>query len=285
MNDLLVHDTTKLQIDSITSSKNLNAVGLEGDYGSGKSLLALQIASEILEVSKISDYPYLLQIDCQENSGIETSRNIKEFLSLKVPSDKSFNRCIILNYIENLSDEAQNALLKTLEEPPAKTFIIVTTNSKSQVRPTITSRVQWVVVLPVTREVLNESFAGKHSEEELNYAFAISKGNYVSFTKSLSSEDASKTDYIDLAKKILSYSRFEKMCEVDKLIKNKDISTTELLGAMTQILRAVLMRSIKNKNADSKQIVAKIEKINNAQNDLAKNANEKLVISGLFYHL
>lgn len=285
MSNLLLHDTTKLQIGSIISSKNLNAVGLEGDYGSGKSQIALKIAGEILEVSKISEYPYLLQIDCREDSGIETSRNIKEFLNLKVPSNKSFNRCIILNYIENLTDEAQNALLKTLEEPPAKTFIIVTTSSKSLVKPTIKSRIQWVVVLPLPRETLYDSFADKHSEEELNYAYAISKGNYVSFLKSLSPADESKTDYIDLAKKILSYPRFEKMCEVDKLVKDKNISVTELLSAMIQILRAVMVRSIKNQNTDSKQIIEKIEKINNAQNDLAKNANEKLVISRLFYHL
>lgn len=286
MNNFLVHETTQLQIDSIISSKNLNAVGLEGDSGSGKSILALEIAGKVLDVPNALEYPYLIQVDCKDNSGIETSRNIKKFLNLKVPSEKEFNRCLILHNIENLTDEAQNALLKTLEEPPAKTFIIVTTNSKNLCKPTITSRIQWVSVLPIQRKKLEEVFANKYSTDEFNFALAVSKGNFAAFRDTLDGpQDNSKKDYIALAKKILSSTRFEKMCEVDKLVKDKDLSVNEVLSALNQILRAVLLKSVKQDKNNSPQILRKIELVNEAQNDLAKNVNEKLVVSKLFYHL
>lgn len=61
-------------------------------------------------------------------------------------------KVFIVREAERLNDAAQNCLLKTLEEPPARTFIILLTNSLDRLLPTTRSRCQQVIfqTLPTT---------------------------------------------------------------------------------------------------------------------------------------
>lgn len=73
-----------------------------------------------------------------EKLGIEQSRKIKDFLSLKPYQGKS--QAIVILTAENLTDPAQNALLKTLEEPSQDVTIILGVGAEDQLLPTIVSR-------------------------------------------------------------------------------------------------------------------------------------------------
>ncbi len=70
--------------------------------------------------------------------GIEKIREIQHFLILK--SYNSPNRAIIVPNFDKATHQAQNAFLKTLEEPPANTYIILTTTNVDLILPTIVSR-------------------------------------------------------------------------------------------------------------------------------------------------
>lgn len=72
-----------------------------------------------------------------ENPGIDTIRLIKHSLILKSTSS---SRAIILKNFDKSTIEAQNALLKTLEEPPLLTYIFLLAASVSSILPTILSR-------------------------------------------------------------------------------------------------------------------------------------------------
>lgn len=74
----------------------------------------------------------------EENHGIEAVREILQSLSRK-PFQSRLNTVIILE-ADNLTIEAQNALLKALEEPPEHSQIILTAKSRDKLLPTITSR-------------------------------------------------------------------------------------------------------------------------------------------------
>ena len=50
----------------------------------------------------------------------------------------------IINYADRLNDQASNALLKSLEEPPEKTLILLVTQSPQELLPTVRSRCQWI---------------------------------------------------------------------------------------------------------------------------------------------
>lgn len=79
--------------------------------------------------------------------GIETIKLLQEKIFLK--PIKSANKMVIIEDAQLLTPEAQNALLKVLEEPPANTYIILGSVSKDSLLPTILSRCQ---VIPLEEE-------------------------------------------------------------------------------------------------------------------------------------
>src|SRR3989338_8038200 len=83
----------------------------------------------------------LIEIDAASNRGIDDIRALREgtrFSSMNAGKYKVY----IIDECHQLSKEASNALLKTLEEPPAKTLFILATTEPHKVLPTIVSRVQ-----------------------------------------------------------------------------------------------------------------------------------------------
>jgi len=83
-----------------------------------------------------------LTLETEVDAGIEAVRKILENLSRK-PFNSSFTSVIVLE-AQNLTIEAQSALLKTLEEPAASNQIILTCPSPYSVLPTISSRCQQI---------------------------------------------------------------------------------------------------------------------------------------------
>ena len=92
------------------------------------------------EVGLKNPHPDLLYFDLDSKLGIAEARKIKEFFSLKPYSGKG--RAVILEDATNLTPEAQNALLKTLEELPENALFILCANSDAHLLPTVLSRCQ-----------------------------------------------------------------------------------------------------------------------------------------------
>lgn len=92
----------------------------------------------ILEGSNISKTnPDLLILE-DEKIGIAQIKQLIKHLSTK-PFGKTAKSAIILNG-NSISPDAQNALLKTLEEPPVESIILIGVNSESKLLPTVLSR-------------------------------------------------------------------------------------------------------------------------------------------------
>lgn len=69
-------------------------------------------------------------------------RALIEFFQLKVPGRATIRRAAIIEQADAMTREAQNALLKILEEPPADSVLILTAINPQDLLPTIRSRVQ-----------------------------------------------------------------------------------------------------------------------------------------------
>lgn len=76
--------------------------------------------------------------------GIEEIKNLQKKLFLK--PIKSSTKAIVIQDAQLLTTEAQNALLKSLEEPPEHTIIILSSDSKEPLLPTILSRCQIIEI-------------------------------------------------------------------------------------------------------------------------------------------
>lgn len=87
-------------------------------------------------------HPDLKWFEAEDKLGIGEARQIKEFLSLRPYQGKG--QAVVILAAENLTTEAQNALLKTLEEPLGETTFILGVASEDQLLTTILSRAQVV---------------------------------------------------------------------------------------------------------------------------------------------
>ncbi len=82
----------------------------------------------------------ILEIDGASNRGIDEIRNLRE--NIKFAPSKGKLKIYIIDEVHMLTQEAFNALLKTLEEPPAHVKFIFATTAPHKVPPTILSRCQ-----------------------------------------------------------------------------------------------------------------------------------------------
>lgn len=109
-----------------------------------------------------ANHPDLLYFRAGEKFGIAESKKIKEFFSLKPYSAKG--RVVVIENASVLTIEAQNALLKTIEELPKETVLILGTPSDANLLPTIISRCQVIKV----QSVLQTAFGGTKLKVQSN---------------------------------------------------------------------------------------------------------------------
>jgi len=110
---------------------------------------------EILQDIKIIDIAFMKMLDPDasgDSIGIDAAREVKTFLWQK--PNTSARRTLIIDNAELLTTEAQNALLKITEEPPASSLLILITSDIESVLPTIVSRLPKIYFGAVTQAVI-----------------------------------------------------------------------------------------------------------------------------------
>lgn len=95
----------------------------------------------------------------KEKLGVEQVKKIREFLSIK--PYRAENKWVVLVSAGNLSVDAQNALLKTLEEPAEFAKIILGVNKEDDLLPTVRSRCEVVWAESLESEVGSRVFSGE----------------------------------------------------------------------------------------------------------------------------
>lgn len=111
------------------------------------------------------NHPDLLYFQKGEKLGIEQARKIKEFLSIKPFKAKGSG--VVLEDASVLTHEAQNALLKTLEELPEKTLLLLGAENEHTFLPTVLSRCEIVIPNP-TKNPDSSSLPDNDIERLLN---------------------------------------------------------------------------------------------------------------------
>ena len=87
-----------------------------------------------------SNHPDIIEIDAASNNGVDEVRDLIE--KVKYAPIKGTKKIYIIDEVHMMSSSAFNALLKTLEEPPAHIIFILATTEPQKVLPTIISRCQ-----------------------------------------------------------------------------------------------------------------------------------------------
>jgi DNA polymerase-3 subunit delta' len=76
-------------------------------------------------------------------------------------------RVFVIEDAEAMADESQNALLRTLEEPPEFAHLLLLSSEPEGLRPTVTSRCQWVRFAALTPEAIEEALRGLTPEGQV----------------------------------------------------------------------------------------------------------------------
>lgn len=110
---------------------------ISADFDSQKEE-ALNILSD-LKITQ--NHPDLFWLEAEGKSlGVEETKKIREHLSFKPHSAEG--KVVVIIGADKLTPDAQNSLLKTLEEPPESATLILTAQSEDNLLPTILSRCQ-----------------------------------------------------------------------------------------------------------------------------------------------
>jgi DNA polymerase III subunit gamma/tau len=143
-------------------AKVLNCAAPEDGEPCGKCEACVAVAE-----GRVVDW--LLEQDAASKSKVDDMRDLLE----RVPLGTSGNRkVIILDEVHMLSQGAENALLKTLEEPPAHVVFILATTDPQKVRPTILSRTQHFEFRLLSPDVLGDHVRRIIADADLGIAAA-----------------------------------------------------------------------------------------------------------------
>jgi DNA polymerase-3 subunit gamma/tau len=142
-------------INSLNSGSISHAYLFSGPRGSGKTTMA-RIFAKAVNCEAKKDKPCnecdsckeiaaqksldLIEIDAASHTGVDEVRELID--GLKFAPVKSKYKVFIIDECHQLSKSASNALLKTLEEPPAHAIFILATTEAHKMLPTIISRCQ-----------------------------------------------------------------------------------------------------------------------------------------------
>ncbi len=207
LKDIIGHESIILHMqNAITSGKISHAYILHGEEGMGKKLLAgtfakiLQCEEQgILSCNKCKsclqidtgNHPDIIWVTHEKASiGVEDIR-IQLNADIQVKPYNSPYKIYIIDDADKLTEQAQNALLKTIEEPPEYAIVLLLVRNISILLPTILSRCVILNLKPVDKLEIKEFLMEKHQVPDYiaEVAAAFSGGNVGKAIKYASSEE------------------------------------------------------------------------------------------------
>ena len=213
------HDNIKNILSNNINTKNiLHSYLFIGEDGIGKKMLAKEFAKAILCTSE-NNRPCNICKSCVEfNTNNNANFNLinEEGSAIKIEqirnmqvkiAEKPINsnyKVYLINDAELMTQEAQNCLLKTLEEPPEYIVIILITSNENKVLNTIKSRCMKLYFNNLDKNSVKKVLTEKFEMEDINDSFLDAAGGSIKkalLIKEKSSEYEQITKLFDIIDK------------------------------------------------------------------------------------
>lgn len=223
--DIIGQESIKKHLQTAIKTGNLShAYIINGEYGSGRQTIASALAKTIQCQSKTDDtdacgvctsckqaeshnHPDIKYITHDKTS--ISVNDIREQLNndISIKPYSSEYKIYIIPDANKMTEQAQNALLKTIEEPPVYAIIILLTENCDSLLPTIRSRCVTLTMNPVEKDKICTYLENKF---QLDPEQAQIAANYCQGNIGKAIRFASSSDFIEMKNQVL------------KLLKNLD---------------------------------------------------------------
>ena len=262
---------------AIETKKISHAYIMDGARSSGKEFIANVFAETLLWEKKGTDpcgechackqaesgnHPDIIKVTHEKPAtiGVEDIRNgINHDIMIKPYNDSSEYKVYIINEAEKMTVQAQNALLKTLEEPPAYAVIILLTSNLELMLQTIISRCVVLHMKPVPDEMVKNYLMTKiHIPDyKADVCTAFARGNLGKAKALAVSEefDNIKTEAVNLLKYIREMDITDIVSAIKKISEYK-IDINDYLDIISVWYRDVLLFKATN---DANHLIFKDE--------------------------
>lgn len=219
-----------------------HALLFTGSRGTGKTTVA-RIFAHAIGAKDLDIY----EIDAASNRGIDDIRALKEAV-YTLPYESPY-KVYIIDEVHMLTKEAWNALLKTLEEPPAHVIFVLATTEKDKILDTIISRCQVFTFKSPTRDELTTLVMDVAKDEKL--AITPAGASIIALAANGSYRDA-----LSITQKVL-------MASGDSKLDADEISL--IVGAPKAVLILDFLRALDAKKSDD--ALAVLERVRREQVD------------------
>lgn len=249
MTALLLHESTRRALDDFIRRPS-HGLLLIAPAGSGKGSAAQYVAAGLLgtAAAQLAGHPYCSIVRPVEGKSIsiDTIREIIRFTTLRITSagGGAGHRVVIIEDAQRLTLQAQNALLKTVEEPPAGTTIILTAPDEQAVLATIRSRLQRIMLRVPDSELVQAYFEGESYPAAAVTKALLMSGGLPGLMHALLSEDTAHPLFAaaTTARDILQQSAFDRLVLADSLAKQRQL-WMDVLFVLSRMADVSLRRS------------------------------------------
>jgi DNA polymerase-3 subunit gamma/tau len=154
--------------NAVKSGRISHAYLFTGPRGVGKTSVARILAHEVNQLAYTDESTHfdIIEIDAASNRRIDEIRDLRE--RVRVAPAAAKYKVYIIDEVHMLTREAFNALLKTLEEPPAHAIFILATTEAHKLPETIISRTQRFEFRPVSPAQASKHLGGIAKKEKIN---------------------------------------------------------------------------------------------------------------------
>jgi DNA polymerase-3 subunit delta' len=232
------------------------------------------------------NHPDMLYSETDESTGtlkIDAIRQVTRLLALK-PYDARY-RIAIFRDFDHAQKQAQDAMLKTLEEPPPQSILLLLAESYEEIQPTIISRCQLIRLQPVATPAIQEALLREEaSEEQATLLARLSSGRIGWALQALRDPDvlAKRDEDLNLLVEALSGKRSKRFAIAESLFEHTrkgregKAEVLDLLQRWQTFLRDVMLLSLESpvKPANSDRHLEIQQIVQRVQPDEARAAVE-----------